>query len=761
MNDVNYKAIVAKYTWKGGLIGLGFTFIAFIVEVIICKSDLSFEAIAQIHYLCPIFWVIDLFPIAGCIVGYFLGQFVRNCDLKKKELTDAEYQKNKKILIFLKRLIEGELETEYKLQDTKDILGKSLLDLRDNLIEKREIEKQRRKEDENRNWVAEGLAKFGDILRKFNNGIEELSYELISNLVKYLKANQGGFYLLNEDNPSEKYFDMTACFAYDRRKFADKRIAWAEGLVGTCALEKKTIFMTDVPDNYLRITSGLGEANPRCLLLVPMIVNDELCGVIEIASFQKLEPFQIEFVENVAENIASSITNIKISLRTSRLLKESQEQSDALVSKEEQLRQNMEELQAAQEEANRQAEKFVNFTNSVNHTMIRAEFMPDGSLIYANTRFLNKLGYMNNSDVEGKNISMFINEKDKAWFFNIWDDLSKGGKHFEGDMKFVTRQRQDLWTMATFTCIRRSDNSVERILFLAIDTTDQKKQSLDYEGQIDALNRSTIKAEFTPEGEFLGGNQNFLKTLEYSQEQANEKTVFDFISVLEVNKFKKSWESVVNGEAFQGQFQINTSSNAHKWFNGTYSAVRNMYNEVDKIVFIGYDATKEKLMEIETAAQTEQLKLQEEQLRSAQEDLSKKLEKARYEMQLQYKEVEKVKIRNERTLEGALDAILTINQFGTIEFFNQAAENLWEIDRQDVLGKNVKVLFSEEAVKTDEFVNSFVRQGENKIVGQRREVNIRNSAGQEKPVLFLLSEAKLDHEHSYTAFVQNIEVELF
>ncbi|MDP4189771.1 MAG: PAS domain-containing protein, partial [Bacteroidota bacterium] len=381
-------------------------------------------------------------------------------------------------------------------------------------------------------------------------------------------------------------------------------------------------------------------------------VNDELCGVIEIASFQKLEPFQIEFVENVAENIASSITNIKISLRTSRLLKESQEQSDALVSKEEQLRQNMEELQAAQEEANRQAEKFVNFTNSVNHTMIRAEFMPDGSLIYANTRFLNKLGYMNNSDVEGKNISMFINDKDKAWFFNIWDDLSKGGKHFEGDMKFVTRQRQDLWTMATFTCIRRSDNSVERILFLAIDTTDQKKQSLDYEGQIDALNRSTIKAEFTPEGEFLGGNQNFLKTLEYSQEQANEKTVFDFISVLEVNKFKKSWESVVNGEAFQGQFQINTSSNAHKWFNGTYSAVRNMYNEVAKIVFIGYDATKEKLMEIETAAQTEQLKLQEEQLRSAQEDLSKKLEKARYEMQLQYKEVEKVKIRNERTLEG-------------------------------------------------------------------------------------------------------------
>jgi PAS domain S-box-containing protein len=87
----------------------------------------------------------------------------------------------------------------------------------------------------------------------------------------------------------------------------------------------------------------------------------------------------------------------------------------------------MEELQATQEEAARQSEKFVSFTNSVNHTLIRAEYLTDGTLIYANTKFLNKLGYSSNLEVEGKHISMFINKKDREWFEPLWDELAKGG----------------------------------------------------------------------------------------------------------------------------------------------------------------------------------------------------------------------------------------------------------------------------------------------------------------------------------------------
>src|SRR5690554_3313009 len=104
---------------------------------------------------------------------------------------------------------------------------------------------------------------------------------------------------------------MTASVAFDRRKFADKTINWGEGLVGRCGLEKETILITDVPNDYIHITSGLGGANPGTILLVPLKSNDELYGVIELASFQILQTYEIELVEKSAESIASTIAMLK------------------------------------------------------------------------------------------------------------------------------------------------------------------------------------------------------------------------------------------------------------------------------------------------------------------------------------------------------------------------------------------------------------------------------------------------------------------
>jgi PAS domain S-box-containing protein len=355
---------------------------------------------------------------------------------------------------------------------------------------------------------------------------------------------------------------------------------------------------------------------------------------------------------------------------------------------------------------------------------------------------------------------MFINPKDKTWFEGIWDKLINEKSHFEGDMKLVTKQGRDLWTMATFTCMTKDDR-VERILFLALDTTDQKKQSLDYEGQIDALNRSSLKAEYTPEGDLLEANERFIAIMGLEQGESSSKSVFDFIPREDLNNFRDIWENVTSGNPFQGQHSALTTNQEKRWFRGTYSAVNDMYGEVNKVIYIANDITKEKLMEIETQKQTEQLKIQEEQLRLSGEELSRKLEKAKAEMQQQFQEIEKVKIRNERTLEGALDAIVTINQHGTIEFFNKAAEDLWGYPRKDILGKHIKMLFSEESIVNDEFVSKYVSPGAEKTIGQRKEVMIKNENGYESPVLILLSEAKVDEEHTYTAFIQNIEVELF
>ncbi len=752
---------LSKYLSVLGIIfGLLLLFISFFWLLIHLNQPFNIQGFIFIHQQFPTLALFDSLPVLLSLTGYFLGNKYGKYIDETESLLKKEVRKSHKVLDFTNNLINDHLEATYDLQDDSDKLGQSLINLRNNLKNNKEIEIKRRKEDDQRNWVAEGLAEFSEILRNNNDDIKELSYSIINNLVKYLQANQGGFFILHE-NGNEKYFEMTACYAYDRRKFADKQIPWGDGLIGTCAIEKHTIYMTQIPDDYVLITSGLGKANPRSLLIVPLIINEEIHGALELASFKKFETFEIEFVEKVAESIASTISTVKINMRTAQLLRESQEQAEILASQEEQMRQNMEELQATQEEAARQNEKFVTFANSVNHTLIRAEFIPDGTLIYANEKFIQKLGYNDNQDVDGKHISMFINKKDREWFNSIWDGLINGSEHFEGDVKLQTKQNKDLWTMATFTCVKK-DHTVERILFLAIDTTDQKKQSLDYEAQIEALNKSSLKAEFSPEGDTLDCNERFLTTMEFSAEEISNKTIFDFIPREELNTFRDIWENITIGHSFQGQLKHISKNGEERWLRGSLSAVNDMYGEiVNKVIYIANEITKEKLMEIETHRQTEQLRIQEEKLRQAGADLSRKLDKAKAEMEQQYKEIEKVKIRNERTLEGALDAIFTINQEGRIEFFNKAAENLWNIPRKEILGMNISVLFSETNMKEDEFTSQLVAAGTKKMIGQRKEIKITNKDGNDIPVLVLLSEARVDDEHTYTAFIQNIEVELF
>lgn len=219
---------------------------------------------------------------------------------------------------------------------------------------------------------------------------------------------------------------MVACFAYDRKKFPDKRVAWGEGLIGAAALERKGYYTDKLKDGYLTITSGLGKANPNYLLIEPLVWNDQVFGIFEMASFNSMEEYKIQFVQRVAENLATTINTMTSNLRTEQLLKETRAQADQLLIQEEQARQNMEALKLAQEKAAKQAEIFIRFTNTVNHTLMRAEYNTDGILLYANTRFLKNLGYAGNREVEGKHISIFINEKDRIWFDSIWTGISKG-----------------------------------------------------------------------------------------------------------------------------------------------------------------------------------------------------------------------------------------------------------------------------------------------------------------------------------------------
>ncbi len=257
---------------------------------------------------------------------------------------------------FIDELSKGNIDIDFPVIGDNDIYGISMNNLKKSLIVQREEEEKRKKEDEIRNWTTHGIATFNDIMRLDNNNLEKLSLNIIRNIVQYLSANQGGLFMMEEED-EKKELNLIASYAFDRQKFLKKKIQIGEGLAGTCVLEKKTILTNRIPDNYITITSGLGGASPSCLMIVPLKKDDDVLGVLEIASFTDFKPFEVEFVERVAESIASALTTVKLHLQTKQYLERFQQQAEEMKAQDEELRQNIEELQATHEQMERQMEQ--------------------------------------------------------------------------------------------------------------------------------------------------------------------------------------------------------------------------------------------------------------------------------------------------------------------------------------------------------------------------------------------------------------------
>ena len=736
------------------LIGLYFIYCQF--------SGLGFTAksIVDLHRNTGLLYLFDLLPFAVIPIVNNFHQRIKVLTNNIEELAVVEKSKAVKVIDFTEHLSKGDISYDFNITDESDELGNSLLSLRDSLIKKIEDEKVFKQQNEQRNWTNQGLARFADILRKDNDDIEKLSYNIISNLIKYLKANQGGFFIINDNNHNNEFLELKAMYAYDRRKFEEKEVKKGEGLAGTCWVEQESIFLTDVPDKYTYITSGIGEATPNCVLIVPIKVNDEVFGVIELASFKVLEQFEIEFVEKLSENIASTISGVKVNLKTSKLLEQSQKQAETMREQEEVMRQNMEELTATQEEAARQSAAMASFTNSVNHTMIRAEYNTDGKLLYANTKFLDKLGYATTREVENQHITMFIDKKDKEWFLKIWEGLSNGGKHFEGYMKHITKDGKDLWTMATYVCVRSFDGSVEKILFLAIDNTDQKKESLDYEGQINALNKGNIKAEISSDGKLLSVNTLFVDVLNYSIDEAKGLDLFTLVIGDKLKSLKNAWSDILLNKFYKEELVFKSKLGTEKWLQCALSPVKDMYDEVVKVILVGYDITEQKRMEFETIQQAEVLKKQETELRLHLEEL----EQVHLEMTKKNKLIDFERVKTISILEGCIEGIVTFGKNGIIEMFNKTAEDITGFEKSSQINSKVENIIPIKIVtKVNDVEIRYVNNGEDRVIipDVKTEIMVKHISGSDVPVLLTMNRIDANDNVTFTAFLQNIEVELF
>lgn len=210
---------------------------------------------------------------------------------------------------FAEKVGEGKFDTPFVPAGENDKLGHALIDMRDNLVANEQKETER-------NWIMLRLAEAGEILRA-QDTVAKLGEDIIRFVIAKTGAIQGAFYVINEETG---VIEMTNSFAYNRKKYLASKFAIGEGLVGQSVAEKDIILRTEIPDDYVTISSGiLGDQKPSCLLIMPLIANEKAYGVIELASLVKFDTTRVKFIKELSVILARTIFNITVNESTRRL----------------------------------------------------------------------------------------------------------------------------------------------------------------------------------------------------------------------------------------------------------------------------------------------------------------------------------------------------------------------------------------------------------------------------------------------------------
>lgn len=464
-----------------------------------CAED---DAFSRLFYYRMMMFLGTLIVIVFLIsiIYYINRQFASSLNMISEVLrklaignleSEFEYRSNdeiKDIEVSLHKLIDGlklttqfsndiannELDTEFEPLSEEDVLGQSLIDMRKKIKVNRKEEVKRKQEEGEQRWINQGLAKFSDILRANSDDVSTQGDNIIQNLVRYVGANQGGIFVYNNEDDFNHHLELIAAFAYDTKKFMQKTIPLGEGLIGTCAIERETIYLTEVPNGYFEITSGLGDAQPNSILIVPIKKDEELLGVIELASFKNFAKFEIDFVEKIMDSVAATLASLKINARTQELLTKFEKQSSEMAEKEADMRQNIEELQAVQEESQKKEHSFNKIVSLFKSEMYVVEYDTSGLVIdvsdaYASLLQKPKSEILGNSFYDGRQLT----SDERRELGNKWKELLNGVE-FVQTIRVRVREGVRFTLEEKYYPLTYANGTVYKILKVVRDMTEKE-----------------------------------------------------------------------------------------------------------------------------------------------------------------------------------------------------------------------------------------------------------------------------------------------
>jgi len=208
--------------------------------------------------------------------------------------------------------------------------------LKDNLNQMIENLRETTEYNDEQDWLKTNLARFTRIMQGERDLVTVCNL-VLSEVAPLVDAQHGVVYVVREDT-EEFALDLTASYALKERKHLNTSIGLREGLVGQCAFEKQRILLTNVPSDYVTIHSGLGEAPPLNIVVLPIVFESEVRAVIELGSFNRLSEVHLSFLDQLVESIGIVLNTIAASMRTERLLTESQRLTSELQSQQEELK---------------------------------------------------------------------------------------------------------------------------------------------------------------------------------------------------------------------------------------------------------------------------------------------------------------------------------------------------------------------------------------------------------------------------------------
>jgi PAS domain S-box-containing protein len=510
---------------------------------------------------------------------------------------------------FAQNIGEGNYTSKLSLDTNNDILAQSLLVMRDNLLQ------NSRKESE-LSWIAGGKETISDILQQYNK-IDELANRVIHSLVGYTRLVQGALYIYDEETQTLK---SAATYAYNRRKYTTQEYKLGYGLIGECAYEMDYIYRTEIPDEYVSISSGLlGDQKPRSLLLVPLISDEKLQGVLEFASLESQIPqLTITLLKELGEIIARTFFNLKINQRTEKLLIESQQMTLELQENEEELRQNAEEMRATQEELKKSNEhleaKILEVENAQKRQYSLLEnaseiiAIYDSSMVmkYESPSVIKILGFTPEEMMGGQDINR-LTRKGETSMRNMFKQLlDNPAEPVVIQYTYMKKNGQKIFLEATGRNLL-DDSAISGIIINSTDITERKRAEREerLKSKMQALSENSLDLiiRLSTVGQFFYANPVVRDFMDIDPRDILNKTLSEVpMSDMLMTYFRETLETIkASPEKRAAEITIPTMVDGIQTDRiMSFAAIPEFNeNELETVLFVGHDITEAKQIEHE------------------------------------------------------------------------------------------------------------------------------------------------------------------